>query len=182
MAIRPVLRMGDSRLNLVAEPIKEFATPELQDILTDMFDTMEIENGIGIAAPQINISKRIMIFSVDTNPRYPYAEPIPTTVLINPEITILGPEMDEGWEACLSVPGMRGLVPRYLHLKYKGYDFHGNLIEREAHNFHAIVVQHEYDHLNGVLYPSRIKDLTKFGFEEELQETVRNYYLKRSLS
>lgn len=160
--------MGNPLLLQRAEPVAEFNTPELDALIADMFDTMAAQNGAGLAAPQIGVSRRVVIFGVQANPRYPQAEAVPTTVLINPEIEILGDETDALWEGCLSVPGMRGLVERYTHLRYSGYDQRGARIEREAHGFHARVVQHECDHLDGILYPRRIKDLRLFGFESEL--------------
>ena len=168
MAVRQVLRMGHPLLLQKAQPITRFNTPELDALIADMFDTMAAQSGAGLAAPQIGESQRIVIFGVDSNPRYPGVEAVPTTVLINPEIEIVSEETDEMWEGCLSVPGMRGLVERYTHLRYVGYDQHGNRFEREAHGFHARVVQHECDHLDGILYPQRIKDLRLFGFSEEL--------------
>jgi peptide deformylase len=160
--------MGHPLLLQKAQPVTQFNTPELDALIADMFDTMAAQIGAGLAAPQIGVSQRIVIFGVESNPRYPVVEPVPTTVLINPEVEIVGEETDEMWEGCLSVPGMRGLVERYMHLRYAGYDQHGNRIEREAHDFHARVVQHECDHLDGILYPRRIKDLRLFGFTEEL--------------
>ncbi len=168
MAVRQVLRMGHPLLLQKAQPVTRFNTPELDALIADMFDTMAAQSGAGLAAPQIGESQRLVIFGVESNPRYPDVEPVPTTVLINPEIEIVGEETDEMWEGCLSVPGMRGLVERYTHLRYTGYDQHGNRFEREAHDFHARVVQHECDHLDGILYPRRIKDLRLFGFSEEL--------------
>jgi len=168
MAVREVLRMGDQRLLQVAEEVTAFATPELEALLADMFDTMAARNGAGLAAPQIGVGKRVVIFGVDYNPRYPDAEPVPTTVLINPLIEPLGDAMDEDWEGCLSVPGMRGLVPRHSAVRYAGFDPRGERIEREAYGFHARVVQHECDHLDGILYPQRIRDMRRFGFEDEL--------------
>jgi peptide deformylase len=168
MAIREVLKMGDPRLLLVAAPVTAFETPELEGLLTDMRDTMRAQNGAGLAAPQIGVGLRVVIFGVETNPRYPEAEPVPFTVLINPELTPMGEEMEEGWEGCLSVPGMRGLVPRYRQLRYTGFDTAGRPIERTAGDFHARVVQHEVDHLDGILYPRRIRDLTQFGFTDTL--------------
>ena len=168
MAVRRVLKMGDSLLLRVAEPVRWFDTPELNALVQDMLDTMAALNGAGLAAPQIGVSERVVIFGVDRNPRYPDAEPVPMTVLINPEIEILTDEMDDGWEGCLSVPGMRGLVPRYTRLRYRGVDQHGKRFEREAHGFHARVVQHECDHLDGVLYPMRLKDIRSFGYEDAL--------------
>lgn len=168
MAVRPVLRMGDPLLLKVAEPVHAFGTPALHALVADMFDTMAALNGAGLAAPQIGVSQRVVIFGVEANPRYPDAEAVPRTVLINPEIEFLTNEMDEGWEGCLSVPGMRGLVRRYTRLRYRGFDVAGGRIEREAEGFHARVVQHECDHLDGILYPMRIHDLRLFGFEEVL--------------
>lgn len=168
MAVRPVLKMGDSRLLQVAKPVETFDTPELHALLTDMHDTMEALNGAGLAAPQIGVSLQVVIFGVSRNPRYPQAEPVPYTVLINPTLEPLSDEMEEGWEGCLSVPGMRGLVPRYVRLRYRGYDQYGQPIDRSVEGFHARVVQHEVDHLNGILYPMRIRDLRNFGFNETL--------------
>ncbi len=168
MAVRRVLKMGDPLLLRVAEPVRWFDTPELNALIKDMLDTMAALNGAGLAAPQIGVSERVVIFGVDRNPRYPDAEPVPMTVLINPEIEILTDEMDDGWEGCLSVPGLRGLVPRYTRLRYRGVDQHGKRFEREAHGFHARVVQHECDHLDGVLYPMRLKDIRSFGYEDAL--------------
>ncbi|MDR3417804.1 MAG: peptide deformylase [Nevskia sp.] len=162
--IREVLRMGDPRLLQRSEPLQRFGTPELAALLQDMRDTMAALNGAGLAAPQIGVPLRVVIFGVEHNPRYPDAEAVPFTVLCNPELTPLGTELEEGWEGCLSVPGMRGLVPRHMHLRYTGFDQHGNRIEREASGFHARVVQHECDHLDGILYPMRIRDLRQFGF------------------
>jgi len=168
MAVRQVLRMGHPILMQTAQPVKEFNTEALKALVDDMFDTMVALNGAGLAAPQIGESLRLVIFSVEDNPRYPDAEPVPTTVVINPEIEILSNEQDSGWEGCLSIPGMRGLVPRYLHIRYRGFDLSGMPFEREAKGFHARVVQHECDHLDGVLYPQRMIDMTQFGFTEEL--------------
>jgi len=168
MAIREVLKMGDSRLLQVSEPVRQFGTPELEDLLTDMRDTMHHLNGAGLAAPQIGVGARVVIFGFDENPRYPEEEAVPYTVLINPELTPIGDAMDEGWEGCLSVPGMRGLVPRYRELRYTGFDAQGTPIDRTVKDFHARVVQHEVDHLDGILYPRRIRDLTQFGFNEAL--------------
>lgn len=168
MAVRPVLRIGDPRLLQIAEPVYDFESRELHELLRDMFDTMKARNGAGLAAPQIGVPKRVIIFGIEANPRYPHVEPVPTTVLINPELEFIGEEMDEAWEGCLSVPGMRGLVPRYKRLRYRGYDQNGGLIDRTVEGFHARVVQHEVDHLDGMLYPRRIVDLRYFGFEEEL--------------
>jgi peptide deformylase len=168
MTVRRVLKMGDPLLFKVAEPVAEFDTPALHALIQDMFDTMAALNGAGLAAPQIGVSQRVVIFGVEANPRYPDAEPVPTTILINPLIEDLGPDTDDGWEGCLSVPGMRGVVNRYTHLRYRGYDPHGNPFEREAHGFHARVVQHECDHLDGILYPMRLKDMRLFGYEDTL--------------
>ena len=164
--IRPVLRMGDPRLWQKSRPVENFG--DLKGLLVDMRDTMAHLNGAGLAAPQIGVPLRVVIFGVSANPRYPDIEPVPDTVLINPVLTPLSDEMEEGWEGCLSVPGMRGWVPRYRRLMYSGWDEHGSKFERTVDGFHARVVQHEVDHLDGVLYPMRIRDLTKFGFNEEL--------------
>jgi len=168
MAIREVLKMGDPRLLRVSEPVGAFGTVELESLLVDMRDTMQHLNGAGLAAPQIGVGLRVVIFGVEHNPRYPEAESVPFTVLINPVLSRLDDEMDEAWEGCLSVPGMRGLVPRYRRLHYTGFDERGAPIERTASDFHARVVQHEVDHLDGILYPRRIRDLTQFGFSEAL--------------
>lgn len=168
MAVKETLKMGHPLLFQVAQPVQEFNTPELDALIEDMYDTMADLNGAGLAAPQIGVSQRLVIFWVESNPRYPEVEAVPNTVLINPQIEILGQDMDSGWEGCLSVPGMRGLVPRYTRIRYQGFDQHGNKIEREATDFHARVVQHEVDHLDGILYPQRIKDMRYFGFEDEL--------------
>jgi len=168
MAIREVLKMGDPRLLAVAEPVREFATPALEALLTDMRDTMRELNGAGLAAPQIGVGLRVVIFGVGTNPRYPEADPVPYTVLINPVLTPNSSAMEDGWEGCLSVPVMRGLVPRYREIRYTGQDAEGGPIDRSVNDFHARVVQHEVDHLDGILYPRRIRDLTKFGFNDAL--------------
>jgi len=168
MATRPVLRMGDPRLLEISKPVEKFDTPELRRLLTDMMDTMKALNGAGLAAPQVGVLWRVVIFGFEENPRYPDAEAVPFTVLVNPKLTPIGDDMDEDWEGCLSVPGMRGLVPRYTHLRYQGYDVSGKLIDRTVEGFHARVVQHEVDHLDGILYPQRIKDMRQFGFNEEL--------------
>lgn len=167
MAIRAILRMGDARLLRRAEEVKAFNSAELNALLADMRDTMQALDGVGLAAPQIGINQRIVIFGVERNPRYPDAEIVPGTVLINPVITPLSEEKEEGWEGCLSVPGMRGLVPRYTQLRYQGFDEFGALIDRTVNGFHARVVQHECDHLDGVLYPMRIVDMRNFGFSSE---------------
>ena len=168
MPIRPVLRMGDPVLLQKAAPVERFDTPELHALIQDMKDTMAYMNGAGIAAPQIGVSLRVVIFGVGANPRYPDAEEVPYTVLVNPELTPLDDEMEEGWEGCLSVPGMRGVVPRYQRLRYTGFDQYGNPIDRTVSGFHARVVQHECDHLDGILYPMRIRDLARFGFTDVL--------------
>jgi peptide deformylase len=160
--------MGDPLLYQTAEPVTQFGTPELDVLIADMFDTMAALNGAGLAAPQIGVSKRAVIFGFEANPRYPDAEPVPTTVLINPVIEPLGDDMEEGWEGCLSVPGLRGLVTRYANIRYTGYDQHGQPIDRTVSGFHARVVQHECDHLDGILYPMRLKDIRQMGFEEVL--------------
>ena len=166
--IREVLRMGDPRLWQKSLPVTQFSTPQLLELLQDMRDTMAHLNGAGLAAPQIGVPLRVVIFGVKSNPRYPGIDDVPDTVLINPVLTPLSDELEEGWEGCLSVPGMRGWVPRFLRLKYSGFDEHGQRFEREVEGFHARVVQHEVDHLAGVLYPMRIRDFTRFGFNEAL--------------
>jgi peptide deformylase len=166
--IREVLRMGDPRLLEKSAPVERFGTAELAGLLADMRDTMAYLNGAGLAAPQIGVGLRVVIFGVKSNPRYPQVGEVPDTVLINPELTPLGAELEEDWEGCLSVPGMRGAVPRYRRLRYAGFDEQGRRFERTVDGFHARVVQHECDHLDGVLYPMRIRDFRKFGFIEEL--------------
>ncbi len=168
MAIRPILRIGDPRLRQVSDAVEEFDTPELHDLVHDMFDTMAAADGAGLAAPQIGVPRRVMIFGVEMNPRYPDAEPVPTTVLVNPAYDVVDDDMVSGWEGCLSVPGMRGYVPRHAAIRYRGFDQYGEAIEREVRGFHAVVFQHEIDHLDGILYPDRIEEHDKFGFEEEL--------------
>ncbi len=168
MATRPVLKMGDPLLFEEADPVIKFSTPELDQLVEDMFDTMRAESGAGLAAPQIGVSQRVVIFGVEANPRYPDIEEIPMTVLINPIIEPIGDEMEQGWEGCLSVPGMRGLVPRYTTIRYRGFNQKGETLEQVVSEFHARVVQHECDHLDGILYPMRIKDLRYFGFESVL--------------
>jgi peptide deformylase len=160
--------MGDERLWQRAEPVSRFDTPELHELLADMRDTMQSLNGAGLAAPQIGVALRVVIFGVQHNSRYPDAESVPETVLINPVITPLGAEIEEDWEGCLSVPGLRGLVPRHARIRYQGRDEYGAIIDRTVSGFHARVVQHECDHLDGILYPMRITDLTRFGYTEEL--------------
>jgi peptide deformylase len=168
MPIRPVLKMGDPVLLQMAQPVVEFDTPDLRSLLVDMHDTMESLSGAGLAAPQIGVSLQVVIFGVGRNPRYPQAEEVPYTILINPQLDPVDDVMEEGWEGCLSVPGMRGLVPRHKRLRYRGFDPTGAPIDRTVSDFHARVVQHEVDHLNGVLYPMRIRDLRNFGFNETL--------------
>jgi peptide deformylase len=168
MAIRPVLRMGEPLLLQVAAPVQAFDTAELHALLQDMRDTMASLDGAGLAAPQVGVSLQVVIFGMDANPRYPQAEPVPHTVLINPRLDPIADEMEEGWEGCLSVPGMRGLVPRYRQLRYRGFDELGRPIDRSVQDFHARVVQHEVDHLLGILYPMRIRDLRNLGFNESL--------------
>jgi peptide deformylase len=160
--------MGDPLLLQVARPVESFDTPELHALLEDMKDTMASLNGAGLAAPQIGVSQQVVIFGVGKNPRYPQAEEVPYTELINPVLEPIGDEMEEGWEGCLSVPGMRGLVPRYTRLRYRGFDPQGRPIDRTVSGFHARVAQHEVDHLLGILYPTRIRDLRNFGFNESL--------------
>ena len=168
MAIRDVLKMGDPRLLEPARPVADFASIELAQLIVDMHDTMRALNGAGLAAPQIGVGLQVVIFGVDVNPRYPEAESVPLTVLINPVLTPLSDEVEEAWEGCLSVPGMRGLVPRQVSLRYQGFDAAGRPIDRSVSAFHARVVQHEVDHLHGILYPMRIRDLRNFGFTETL--------------
>ena len=168
MAIKTVLRMGEPLLLQKAQPITAFNTSELHALIGDMRDTMQAMNGAGIAAPQIGVSLQVVIFGVGKNPRYPDAEQVPYTVLINPTLTALNDEMEDGWEGCLSVPGMRGIVPRYAHLHYTGFDQFGIAIDRLVSGFHARVAQHECDHLNGILYPMRIIDLSQFGYVDVL--------------
>lgn len=168
MAVRTVLKMGDPLLLQVARSVERFDTRELHSLLADMRDTMRALNGAGLAAPQIGVSLQVVIFGVGANPRYPQAEEVPYTVLINPHVEPIGTGMEEGWEGCLSVPGMRGLVPRFTHVRYRGVDPLGAPIDRSVSGFHARVVQHETDHLNGILYPTRIRDLRNFGFNEAL--------------
>jgi len=168
MAIRTVLKMGDPILLQVAQPVTKFDTPELNVLLEDMHDTMNALSGAGLAAPQIGISKQVVIFGFQSNPRYPTAEEVPYTVLINPQITPIGNDEEDGWEGCLSVPGLRGVVPRYARIRYTGFDQFGKAIDREVDGFHARVVQHECDHLLGILYPMRIRDFSKFGFTSVL--------------
>ncbi|MBK6980624.1 MAG: peptide deformylase [Betaproteobacteria bacterium] len=168
MAIREVLRMGSPVLAQVARPVERFGTPELARLVADMQDTMAHEDGAGLAAPQIGESVRVVIFGVTSNPRYPDAEEVPFTVLVNPAITFLGDEVEEGWEGCLSVPGLRGVVARRTRIRYTGFDERGAPVDRLAEGFHARVVQHECDHLDGILYPMRMTDMSRFGFTDVL--------------
>lgn len=168
MAIRPILKMGEPLLRIQAAPVTEFDTPALHELLADMFDTMHANGGIGIAAPQIGISLQVVVFGFEMSERYPEAPAVPRTILINPVLTPLSEEMEEGWEGCLSVPGLRGSVPRHTRLRYQGFDETGQPIDRIAEGFHARVVQHECDHLAGILYPQRIRDMSRFGYTEVL--------------
>ena len=168
MAIRDVLKMGDPRLLSRAEPVTAFGTPELHALIEDMIDTMRALNGAGLAAPQIGAGVQVVIFEVNGNPRYPEVEPVPFTVLLNPVLTPLSDVMEDGWEGCLSVPGMRGRVPRHAALRYRGFDPDGQPVDRSVSGFHARVVQHEVDHLLGILYPMRIPDLRDFGYTDTL--------------
>ena len=169
MAQREILKMGDPRLLRTAQRVKDFGTPELHALVQDLLDTMRAVNGAGLAAPQIGVDLQVVIFGAGAlNPRYPQAPVVPPTVLINPTLTPLSDEMEEGWEGCLSVPGLRGVVPRHAHLRYQGWDAQGGLIDRTVSGFHARVVQHECDHLFGMLYPMRITDFSRFGFTDVL--------------
>lgn len=168
MSVCPILKMGEPLLSIPAAPIEEFNTPSLHALIADMFDTMQASDGVGIAAPQIGRSLQVVVFGFDHNERYPEAPTVPRTILINPVLTPLSDDMEEGWEGCLSVPGLRGSVPRYLRLRYQGFDEYGQPIDRIAEGFHARVVQHECDHLLGVLYPQRIRDMHLFGYTEVL--------------
>ena len=168
MTVRAILKMGDPRLLRVAAPVERFATPELRALVADMFETMRSVNGAGLAAPQIGVDLQLVIFGFNRNERYPEAPAVPETVLLNPVIEPIGDEVEEGWEGCLSVPGMRGVVPRFARIRYRGVDVDGRPIEREAEGFHARVVQHECDHLVGTLYPMRIRDFSRFGFTSVL--------------
>ena len=164
MTVREILKMGDPRLLRVAEPVRQFGTPEMKTLIADMFDTMHAANGAGLAAPQIGVNLQLVIYGFKENQRYPDAPAVPETVLINPVLTPLSDDMDEQFEGCLSVPGLRGVVPRYTQLHYEGVDQHGKPIVRDAEGFHARVVQHEVDHLLGILYPMRITDFSQFGY------------------
>jgi peptide deformylase len=168
VAVRPILRIGDPRLREASKTVEIFDTPELHELIEDMFETMEAADGAGLAAPQVGILRRIMIFGVEHNPRYPDVEAVPTTVLINPEFTVIDEAAEGFWEGCLSVPGMRGYVERPGGIHYRGFDPFGKPVERDASGFHATVFQHEYDHLDGILYTDRLADPKLFGFVEEL--------------
>jgi peptide deformylase len=168
MTIREILKMGDPRLLRVAQPVRAFGTPELSSLVADMFETMRSVEGAGLAAPQIGVDLALVIFGFGKNQRYPDAPPVPETVLINPTITPLDNVEEEGWEGCLSVPGLRAVVPRLARIRYTGLDPFGNPIEREAEGFHARVVQHECDHLVGKLYPMRVRDFSRFGYTSVL--------------
>ena len=168
MSVREILKMGNPRLLLQAETVREFGTAELNALIEDMFDTMYAANGAGLAAPQIGVNLQLVIFGFKQNQRYPEAPPVPETVLINPVLTPLSDQTDEAWEGCLSVPGLRGVVPRWSKLHYEGFDQHGGRISRDVDGFHARVVQHECDHLAGILYPMRVKDFTRFGYVDVL--------------
>ncbi len=169
MAVRPILKMGNPLLLQPAEPVTAFGTAALQALIDDMRDTMNAHQGAGLAAPQIGISLQVVIFGGKNNSRYPNAEEIPETILINPMLTVMSSTLEESWEGCLSVPGLRGLVPRYLEVRYQGFDLEGNVIDRTVNGFHARVVQHECDHLFGMLYPQRLRNPALFGFEDELR-------------
>lgn len=166
--VREILRMGDARLLRVSEPVVEFGSRELQELVADMFETMHAADGAGLAAPQIGVALRVVIFGFEQNPRYPDAEGVPQTILINPLIETLSTDIEEDWEGCLSVPGLRGVVPRHAHIRYQGRGLFGESIDRTVHGFHARVVQHECDHLDGVLYPMRIQNFSQFGFADAL--------------
>jgi peptide deformylase len=166
--VHEILKMGDPRLLRVAKPVTQFGTPELKALIDDMFETMAAANGAGLAAPQIGVDLRLVIFGYTKNPRYPEAPPVPPTVLINPAIEVLDGGRTEGWEGCLSVPGLRGVVERDERIRYRGFDAGGHVIDRVAEGFHARVVQHECDHLDGILYPMRVKDFTRFGYTSVL--------------
>ncbi|MEO5689448.1 MAG: peptide deformylase [Burkholderiaceae bacterium] len=168
MTVREILKMGDPRLLRIAKPVEQFDTPEMRELIADMFETMKHANGAGLAAPQIGVDLQLVIYGYDSNVRYPDAPPVPRTVLINPVITPLDAAEVDGWEGCLSVPGLRGVVPRWQRIHYTGFDELGNAIAREADGFHARVVQHECDHLIGRLYPTRMRDLTQFGYTSVL--------------
>jgi len=171
MALKPILRMGNPFLHQLAKPVKEFNTAALQLLVTDMVETMKAASGAGLAAPQIGVDLRMVIFGGGKSSRYPDAQAVPFTVLINPDIDVIDTHQEEDWEGCLSVPGLRGKVPRYHRIRYRGFDIHGGIIDRDVTGFHARVVQHEYDHLDGILFPQRIVDMKSFGFEDQLDMT-----------
>lgn len=166
--IRDIIRMGEPVLLQRAEPVEHFATGELRDLVEDMFQTMELANGVGLAAPQVAVSKRVIVFGFDHNARYPHAPAVPRTALFNPVVEPLSDELEDGWEGCLSIPGLRAVIPRFRHIRYSGWNAQGQRVEQVAEGFHARVVQHEVDHLDGILYPSRIKDFSTFGFTDVL--------------
>jgi peptide deformylase len=168
MAVRTILRMGDPRLLRPAAPVSDFSRPALRELIGDLQETMRAAGGAGLAAPQIGVGLQVVVFGFESSPRYPDAEAVPQTILVNPLITPLDDEVEEGWEGCLSVPGMRGIVPRYRHIRYRGFDERGAAIDRTVSGFHARVVQHECDHLDGVLFPMRMRDFTRFGFTDVL--------------
>ena len=168
MTVREILKMGDPRLLRIAPPVTEFGTPGLQALVEDMFDTMHAADGAGLAAPQIGVDLALVIFGFKRNVRYPDAPPVPETVLLNPRIVALDDTLEDGWEGCLSVPGLRGVVPRFARIRYSGFDLEGRPVEREADGFHARVVQHECDHLIGKLYPMRVLDFSRFGYTSVL--------------
>ncbi|MFT3755839.1 MAG: peptide deformylase [Pseudoxanthomonas sp.] len=170
--LRDIIRMGEPLLLRVADPVDHFGG-EIRDLAGDMFETMDIAGGVGLAAPQIALSQRIIVFGFEQSERYPGAPPVPRTALVNPVIEPLSGEIEDGWEGCLSIPGLRAVIPRWKHIRYRGYDLEGKCIEREAEGFHARVVQHEVDHLDGILYPSRIVDFSKFGFTDVLFPEIR---------
>lgn len=172
MAIKSVIKMGNKKLATPSIPVTNFSDGELKELISDMQDTMKEKGGVGIAAPQIGCNLRVVMFGFEYNERYPNEKPVPFTVIINPSIEVLSDETINGWEGCLSVPGLRGLVPRYKKIQYSGYDLEGNSISRIAEDFHARVVQHEYDHIDGVLFPHRIKDMEFFGFEDALKDII----------
>jgi peptide deformylase len=168
MSVREILKMGDPRLLRVARPVTAFGTRELGQLVADMFDTMRVAHGAGLAAPQIGVDLALVVFGFDHTERYPDADAVPLTVLINPQITPLDDAKEDGWEGCLSVPGLRGVVPRFARIRYEGFDASGQRIEREAEGFHARLVQHECDHLIGKLYPMRVRDFRQFGYTSVL--------------
>jgi peptide deformylase len=168
MTVRTILRMGDPRLLEIAKPITDPQSPEIEELLRDMFDTMQAVGGVGLAAPQIGVGLQVVIFGFEKSERYPDAPPVPQTILINPVITLLSEEEELGWEGCLSVPGMRGEVPRCRRIRYQGINEQGKPIDRRVESFHARVVQHECDHLIGILYPMRMRDMSRFGFTDVL--------------